>query len=197
MDLKKGITYIAFGFLFTLVNFSLTFNGTSVVVTPDFVGWILLFLAYDKLGSYAQDRRFIKWISLAQALVYAVVWTAEIFYPELNVDTIKTVATLVSAIYMFFLFGILEKIAHDCAPNKEKTIRTLKIANLVLYAALFAISLIWKLISQEAAVTMFALVGIVALIVAIITAAELFKLRSTISAIKETEQVEERDESVC
>ena len=43
MDLRKGLSYVAFGFLFTLINFNLTVNGQAISITPNFIGWILFF----------------------------------------------------------------------------------------------------------------------------------------------------------
>ena len=48
MNIQKALTFIAFGFLFTLLNI----NINSINFTPSFIGWILLFLAYDNLGTY-------------------------------------------------------------------------------------------------------------------------------------------------
>ena len=71
MNIKKGISYVAFGFLFTLVNFNLTINSVSICVTPDFIGWLLFFLAFDKLGTYISDKSYMKW----NALVMSLIWT--------------------------------------------------------------------------------------------------------------------------
>ena len=74
MDIKKGISYVAFGFLFTLININLTFNGATVNIVPDFLGWILFFLAYDKLGSYMENRVYLKWGFLIMAVFKGVLW---------------------------------------------------------------------------------------------------------------------------
>ena len=74
MNIKKGISLIAFGFAFVLVNLTLTLNGRSICVTPDFVGWILFFMSFDLLGSYIADKAYMKWISLILAIVTGAIW---------------------------------------------------------------------------------------------------------------------------
>ena len=83
MNIKKGLSYVAFGFLFTLVNFNLTLNGGTLNVMPDFVGWILFFLAFDKLGTYISDKKYMKWISLILAVVTAALWILGMAKPEI------------------------------------------------------------------------------------------------------------------
>ena len=60
MNLRKGLTLIAFGFLFTLIDLNLTLNGKTLNVTPDFIGWILMYLAIDNLGDYADRKPILK-----------------------------------------------------------------------------------------------------------------------------------------
>ena len=49
MNIKKAISLAAFGFMFVLVDFNLTLDGHTICVTPDFVGWILFYLAYQQV----------------------------------------------------------------------------------------------------------------------------------------------------
>ena len=48
------------GALFTLVNFNLTFGETSINVMPNFVGWIIVYLACGLLGDYIADKAYLK-----------------------------------------------------------------------------------------------------------------------------------------
>ena len=104
MDIKKGISYIAFGFLFTLLNINLNFNGTSINITPDFVGWILMFLAFDHLGQYVENKGYLKWIALILAILTGVIWVYGLVKPELSIDTVKTVVSFAGVVFMFILF---------------------------------------------------------------------------------------------
>ena len=113
MDIKKAIKLIAFGFMFTLVDFNLTLNGTTINVTPDFIGWILMYLAYDKLGDYMNGKSYMKILSLVLIVLSGALWLGDIVKPDLNTSIIKTIANIASAVYMFVLCTVLEKLAHD------------------------------------------------------------------------------------
>lgn len=175
MDIRKGISYIAFGFLFTLVNINLNINNTSLNITPDFVGFILMFFAFDKLGHYVEDKGYLKWIALILAILTGVIWVYGLVKPDLNIDIITTIVSFMGVVFMFVLFGVLEKIARDHAPTYEKNISMLKIVNLVLYIGFLASAL---LMARDENFAMLAFVfGTAALISAIITAITLMKFR--------------------
>ena len=174
MDIKKGITYIAFGFLFTLVNINLTVNGATLNITPDFVGWILMFFAFDKLNGYMEGKDYMKWIALILAIMTGVIWICGLVKPELNIEIVKTIVSVLEVAYMFVLFGILEKIARDHAPAFEKNISILKIVNLVLYIAFFVTALLAAQDQETYAMLAFVF-GTAMLVSAIITAVTLIK----------------------
>ena len=177
MDIKKGLLMVAVGFLFTLVNVNLTYNGSSLNVTPDFVGWILFFLSFDKLGSYISDKQFLKWTSLVMAVLTGATWILGIARPELNIDILNSVLTVVSTVYMFVLFGVLEKIAHDCGSPRESTLRILKWLNLVIYVLFVVAALFYAQGSNDqTALAVAAVLGVALLVCAIITAFVLFRL---------------------
>ena len=102
MNLKKALTFIAFGFLFTLVDLNLIVNGAQINFTPSFIGWILLFLAFDNLGDYVKDKIYLKWLSLILTVAYAVIWFLDFAKPELSTDLIKTPAAICSFCLMFW-----------------------------------------------------------------------------------------------
>ena len=187
MNLKKALTFIAFGFLFTLVDLNLTVNGSQINFTPDFIGWVLLFLAFDNLGDYVKDKIYLKWLSLILTVAYAVIWFLDFAKPELSTDLIKTPAAIGSTIYMFILFGVLEKVAHDYGSKRESTIRMLKILNLVLYVAFLGLSLSVR--SREDTILALSMVvlGVAIIVCAIITAVVLFKLKDEVNSILEKE----------
>ncbi len=179
MDIKKGISYIAFGFLFTLLNINLNFNGTSINIMPDFVGWILMFLAFDHLGQYVENKGYLKWIALILAILTGVIWVYGLVKPELSIDTVKMVVSFASVVFMFVLFGVLEEVARDKAPIYVKNISMLKIVNLVLYVAFFVTALLMTKDKNTFALLAFVF-GTGALIAAIITAVTLLKFRLAI-----------------
>ena len=181
MSIKKGLSYVAFGFLFTLVNINLTLNGAKINVTPSFIGWILFFLAHDQLGEYTADQKYLKWAALVQVILTAAIWILEIAKPELEETLLETVSTAVSTVYMFILFGSLEKIAHDYGSSREDTVHMLRYINLGLNCAAFLVSVL-----AEAGVALSILAGIVlvlgiaAIPAAVFTLIVLFKLKNEI-----------------
>ena len=181
MDLKKGLSYVAFGFLFTLVNLNLTLNGGTLNVMPDFVGWILFFLAIGCLGSYAAGKGYLKGLALLLAVITFFTWIVAIVSPELDLSGWNMIPNLLAAVYMFILFGILEQIARDYGSPLESRIRTLKILNLALYLGLVGLGLLGTMgKGMELLAMVIVLVGITALIAAIVTCVTLFKLRNEI-----------------
>ena len=90
-------------------------------------------------------------------------------------------------VYMFILFDVLEKIAHDYSSKRESTIRMLKILNLVLYVAFLGLSLSVR--GKEDTILALAMVvlGAAIIVCAIITAVVLFKLKDEVNSILEKE----------
>ncbi len=183
MDIKKGVSYIAFGYLLTLVNLNLNFGSFSVNVFPNFIGWILFFLAFDKLGPYASDKPFLKWTSLILVILAGTTWILGIAKPELDADLLTTIMGVISVVYLFILFGVLEQIAGDYHSSRASTIHMLKILNPILYVAFVVSSL--GFISSNLSPTLgglAAVIGIAALVTAIVTLVVLFQLRKEINS---------------
>ena len=187
MNLKKAISYVAFGYLIILVNINVTLSGTKVNISPDCVGWLLFFLAFDWFGSYTEGKKGMKAGFLLLAILSAALWVYTIAKPELAAEKVLSpVISLGSVILMFLLFGVLERVAHDHAPHREGRIRTLKYVNLFLYLIIsisaggFAGATVFggisgplrSLLAVAALAAMFA-----ALAAAVVTAAVLFRLR--------------------
>ena len=193
MNIKKALSLVAFGFLFTLVNINLTLNGTSLNVTPDFIGWILLFLAMGKLGSYAEGKQGLKWIFKILAVVTAAVWVMGIVSPWIELSFYAKLAiNVVETIGLFILFGIMEKVAEDNGSERRSTLRILKYLNLFLFIALNVVGVVLQgailggnitgsNAAQSPYIWLFTLIGVAALVCAIITAVVLFKLRNEIN----------------
>lgn len=182
MDIKKGLTYVAYGFLFTLININLNFNGTSINIIPDFVGWILFFLAYDKLGTYTNDKSFLKWGFLIMAVYTGVTWILGFTSSEMDLGIINTVFGVLSTVLMFILFGSLEMVAHDYDPAREQTIYMLKMLNLVLGIVFVVFGLIMAGTQSNIMGVLTILIGVALLVLAIYTAFVLFKLRNAVQA---------------
>ena len=179
MDIKKGIKLTAVGFLFTLVNFNLTFNGIKVNIMPDFIGWFLFCLALGYFGDYTRNRSFLKWGALILAIVEGAFWILEVVKPELtgqNLELVKSVINVFEAGYMFLLFDVLERIAGDLGSRHADTIRMLKYINFALYLFLAAMGLMYGRIDESVLAMIILLAGSMALVAAIFSAATLFRL---------------------
>ena len=193
MNIKKALSLVAFGFLFTLVNVNLTLNGTSLNITPDFIGWILLFLAMGKLGSYAEGKQGLKWVFMILTVVTAATWVLGITRPSMEIPFYaKLVINTAETIGLFFLFGIMEKVAEDNGSERRSTLSILKYLNLILFIALNVVGVVLQgailggsitgsNAAQSPYIWLFTLIGVAALVCAIITAVVLFKLRNEIN----------------
>ena len=182
MNIKKGLTLVAIGFLFVLVNFNLTLNGFKINVTPDFIGWILLTMAFYQLGSYVTGRKYFVYISLIMAIISGAYWVLQTFKPELlpAFDVIKIFMNIMDAIYMFVLFGVLKEIAHDYGSKREDAITTLRYINLAVNVAFAVLSAVATRMSIETLAAIVSIAGIIGLVAAIISAITLFGLEKDV-----------------
>ena len=181
MDLRKGLSYLAYGFLFTLININLTINQVQYNITPDFIGWILFFLACDKLGGYTEKKPWLKWLPLAIAVMTCALWLGQFMMPDVKMDIVDSAVSLLTAIYMFLLFGSLEELARDIRSPQEGTVRMLKYLNIGISIGGALISLLYtgEINAGIAAVVM--MFAAAALVAAILTAVTLFKLRNELN----------------
>ena len=184
MHLKKGLSFIAFGFLFVLVNLNLTISQSlpAINLMPDFVGWILFFLAFGALGSYMEGRGALKWNPFVLIFVTGVLWLVQIVMPEQDFGILKAPVNILTAVYMFLLFGVLERIARDFRSRHESTLRVLKYLSLGLYIVLNLLSLLVLAgyVAAEAAALPVLVLGAAILVAAIMTVVILFSLRKEI-----------------
>ena len=177
MDLKKGLSLTAFGFAFILINLNLTFRGAALNVTPDFIGWIMLAVAVDRLGSYTDGKKYLKIAALIMIVLSASVWVLQITKPVYDISILTTVANVVSAAFMFIFFGCLELVARDFESPREATLRTLKILTLALNIALVAAVPLHNAMELETFAVFFSVLGAIAIVTAIVTLIVLFKLK--------------------
>ncbi|MBR3358555.1 MAG: hypothetical protein IKG46_12130 [Solobacterium sp.] len=176
MDIKKALKMTAFGFMFTLINLNLTLNGHTLNVMPDFIGWILLFIAFDKFGEYKDSMPWLKWMSAAIGAASFVQWVMGIANPEMDIRYLITCAEIAAAVYNFLFFGILIHVAEDMNSGVTERLSFLRYFNAVIYAALAVLSLV-AAPENVAFIAMGVLIlGLAALIAAIVTMFTLFKL---------------------
>lgn len=180
MKLKNGLTFVAYGFLFTLLNLNLTFNGHTVNVIPNCLGWLLLFLAHDNLKPYGEDKGYLKWTALGLTVVTAVIWIIGLMDPDFSISWLSILVSIVQAVYMFMLMGILGDIAADNQSSQQNALSTLRYLNPILLAGVTLFGYMSMFLSEYFALIATA-VGIVALAAAIWTAVTLFRLRREVS----------------
>lgn len=181
MNIKKGISLAAFGFMFVLVDFNLTLDGSTICITPDFVGWILFFLAYDNLGDYISDKPYLKYMPAALAVLSLAIWILNIARPGLDTIILNPLCNIVSAVFMFLFFGVLENVAEDYGSSRTGSLRILKYLNLACELALFIIGLLSRVLDVQLIAVMMLVVGFVAIGSAIVTMFTLFGLRKEIN----------------
>ena len=181
MNIKKALSFVAFGFLFTLININITLDTITVNFTPDFIGWILLYVGFDKFGTYVEKKKYLKVISLLLIIVSAALWAFDLFRLDLPISIVKSIANILSAVYMFELFTILTKVAEDNHSSHADTIRYLKYINVILILLLSVISLIANRLTLSVLAVTITVLGVFALISAIISMVVLFRLRKEIN----------------
>ena len=178
MDLKKALTYVAIGFLFTLINLNITIGTITINFTPDFVGWILFF---DKLGSYVEGKTYLKWMALVLAIISTAIWVLELARQQLDISILSTIVSLVSLIYLFIFLGVLEKIAADQGSNTASTLHMLKYVNAFLDVAFVVVAVITGFNQNNQVLIMVtALLGALALVSAVFICLTLFRLRKDV-----------------
>lgn len=180
MDIKKALKLTAIGYLFTLVNFNLNFNGGTLNIMPEFIGWILLFLAFDHYGDYGRGKQWLKWTALVLAVVFAAFWVINIMDSNMQnttqFSTLKSATSLASAVYSFFMFDILETVAADISSSQTGRISFLKYFNAGIYVVMIALAFVAQPGNVQVIAWPILIVGTAALVAAIITVIALFRL---------------------
>ena len=181
MKLRKGLSYVAFGFLFTLINININYNEEAVLnLMPDFVGWLLFLLAWRSLFPYTEDKPLLQWLPVPMLVYTAVDWYFYLVGTPLELGLLSLIPTAIELVYMFVLFGCLIVLAGDHAPELAPRIRTLRNLNLGI-ALVFNLVGYLAIAMQNAALAMLLMLGaIVAMGVAVYTCVTLFSLRRSV-----------------
>lgn len=181
-NLKKAISFTAFAFLFIFVRFNLTINGATVDIMPDFIGWLLLFLAFDRLGDYGRGKEYLKWSAFVMMIATVVQFAFDVGRPDQTHQILDTVINIQQAIYIFLYLGIIEVVAEDVGSTRSDRIHTLRIVTLALDVFLILIGLFAARIDVPTVITVLA-AGTASLIVLIMLLLALFKLRKEVRAL--------------
>ena len=197
MEIKKGISLVAFGLLFILINLNMMLNGRTLNIAPDFIGWIILFFAFCNLGKYADGYRWLRWIALILAVLAGAMWVLGFVKPEFAdgaaYRTVNSIVGIGELVFIVLVFGPLIRIAKDYGSKREGTLKTLRILDLIFYAIVLASNLIIAIDAPNiaaggvdgkvAALGVVVMVGAAAVLVcAIITVITIFGLRKEVIA---------------
>jgi len=185
MDIRRGISFIAFGSLFTLVNLNLDFGFGPVSVTPDFIGWVFYYLAYSQLGSYTDRKPILKILPFVQILLTGANWLLGFTTGyETASSVLGVVSGFISAYYMYKLFEVLIVIARNYNSPRKGTLELLRVANAALYVVLASIGLLISLSDNPVPYAMiFTMIGVIGEVAAIWTSIILFGMRGDIRSI--------------
>lgn len=178
MNIKKGIRLIALGFLFTLVNVNLTSGNTKINITPDFIGWIMIFFGCGMLGDYVKGKPWYKWGAFLLAILSAALWVTELIDFNLNFDVkyLEIGTTVATTLYILLILGLLQKIGKDYGSALTGNLGVLKIVYLVVYILFQAVSLFIDTLPLEVLSIILTIAGGAALVTAIITCIILFRM---------------------
>ena len=182
MDINKGLKFIAIGFIITLLNINLTINGVTVNVTPNFIGWILLYLAHDKLGKYTENKSYLKWLALALIILTGANWILAIAMPNNNLKYMTTIINIANLVYIYGLLGIIENIANDYNSSMISDFKAIKYILLVaeILVTIFALFVTQNNLTNALAVIILVLL-LIEFITTIVLAFKLLKFSNEIS----------------
>lgn len=181
MNLKKGLTCVAFGFLFVSVDFKLNLSGGVLNLLPAFVGWILFALAYSKLGKYTAYKPHLRWIPIVLAVYETIDWLLVLQNMTLTLPLVGYAIPILEIVYLFQLFGCLEWVAGAYAARLESRIHRLKILYISLLIAAFA-TLFLALTASASGLfaNLTPLISLAIVVVIILICVTLFQLRKAI-----------------
>ena len=188
MNLKKGLTYVAFGFLMTFVSLNVKLKTVSIDILPDFAGWILIFLAYDQLGDYMKEKKYLKWIPLGMAVISFVWWILAILNITFDPDYISTIINMATILYFYFLLEVIGKIAADYGSLRVSSIASIRVA--MLAGVIISLLALVSGFFLDSRYTMFLVIAVMILQVYVTIAAafDLFLIRKEV-----TDQLEEKN----
>ena len=190
MRLKKGMTLIAVGFLFITFYIRIILKGSVLTLPPQFVGWILLVLAYPKIVKYTSYSVSLYWIPLVLAVYSALDWVLGLLNLALALPLLTAAAGILVIVYLVKLLGCLEFLARDYARNLVPRVHTLKVLYLSLMITMNVFSFLLVTLPLVGGFPALALIsillwiaGLAAAVVSIVICVTLFQRRKAIPAV--------------
>ncbi len=178
-NLYKGVSKIAWGFIFILININIVF----VDILPDFVGYIFMIYGINKLKDEC------KTISLLKPLgIFLAVWNAASLILNFTeaIILISYISSIISIISIYFTFQLLTECSllasryQDSSENLDKTILIRRNINTVCITLMNVSTLITLRLPDEfheIAVYIPGAFAVISLIVLLMTVSSLFRLK--------------------
>ena len=189
-EIINGVSKIAWGFLFVLLDFNLNYGGgVRIDIIPDVVGYLLFLSAFSKLARFARPKKYLTpavvGLAVFSVLDCFVLWGETMLGPVLTI-----LIGIVSVYAEYETLGVAEAIAAEYRLEKqEKSIHATRMFCLWLSIAFYAI---W-LLSGGVEVTFEDLLGLLLLVLIIVLLvrimSELFGLRNALLHCQTTEDV--------
>ncbi|MBO7631317.1 MAG: hypothetical protein J6S78_03200 [Lachnospiraceae bacterium] len=183
-SIAKGVSLVAFGFLFLFLDFNLIFSESfSIDILPDAVGWLLFLLSVRYLEDYIKNptgmRVFAFFLFLEEILQWSFSLSGEDASAfELKADDLRFLFFLMSLCTLIFFYqihGIMIRVAEDFRAPQGNTIRILRPFMLFIQLAVCILFLF-----PEAGKELFLCVVIPGVTAAIVNLFALFGLREEV-----------------
>lgn len=142
MNLKKGILYIILGYIFVFINLYMNFSGIMIDLLPNFIGWIFLLLAYNKLGYYVKDKKYLHFFPLIFLFIGLICDILIFFFFDFYASIIALIFGLISLKYWNNIFNVISTIVDDKKIGKVNSIKTIKKLNIAICIVSILISVV-------------------------------------------------------
>lgn len=138
-DYKKGLIYIAVGYLFILININLRFTNFSFDILPNFIGYFLQFVGILLLKEYTNNKKYLHALSIILGVLTLILLVSD--YMQTEIPYLRFVSNIIDVIYMVLLFNVLIKIANDYHSYEEIKLKVIRIAlvlsNIFIYVLVY------------------------------------------------------------
>ncbi len=100
--------YIFWGFIFIFINFSFKFNGSSIDVLPDFIGYILVINGLNEMMSKSILFAKAKPISIVMLIISSLIFVTDLLGITATLGSLNYLRLIVCAIlYLYMTYNIV------------------------------------------------------------------------------------------
>ena len=177
----RAINYIAFGFLFCVVNLNVTFTSFTINITPAWLGYILLYFGLSEIKEYKYS--WLRYFAIVLAVFDLVLWIVNLFNIA-NVEYVRVVLAILHAVFAYLLMGVIIEIAKIEGSAYVAKFQLMRLISTIAYILSTALILLAMLNDKLAIAAVIA--GIIVLIAYIFTCILLFRFRKE---LKDREEI--------